>query len=79
MILTKLNSRLKGKDPARAMQVVSEVLDLLAEKKLRPVIYDPVYEGVEEVGKGLVDLEGRKIWGKGVVRIRRDGGERAKL
>jgi NADPH2:quinone reductase len=68
-----------GKDPARAAQVVSEVLGLLAEKKLRPVIYEPIYEGLEEVGKGLKDLEERKIWGKGVVRIRKERNVKAKL
>jgi NADPH2:quinone reductase len=60
------------------MQVVSEVLDLLSEKKLKPVIYEPIYEGLEGVSKGLADLEGRKIWGKGVVRIRGDQAEGGK-
>ena len=62
------------------MQVVAAVLDLLSSGKVVPVIYDPIYEGLESVGRGLSDLEGRKTWGKAVVRIRGKGQEvRAKL
>ncbi|KAK4685609.1 NADPH:quinone reductase, partial [Tremellales sp. Uapishka_1] len=64
------------KDPPRVAKVVKEVLGLIASGKLVPQVYDPVYVGLEEVPKGLQELEGRKTWGKAVVRIRED---RAKL
>jgi NADPH2:quinone reductase len=63
-----------GKDPQRAQQVVKEVLQLLGSGKIVPAIYEPVYDGLELVGKGLDDLDKRKTWGRAVVRIRKDGG-----
>jgi hypothetical protein len=38
-----------------------------------------VYDGLDDVTQALADLEGRKTWGKAVIRVRRDPGERAKL
>lgn len=70
-----------GKDPKRAQQVVTEVLQLLGSEKVVPAIYEPVYNGLETVGQGLDDLDKRKVWGRAVVRIRTEdkGVERAKL
>lgn len=45
-------------------------MGLLSSGKLKPILYDTEYNGVEKVAEGLQDLEGRKMWGKGVVRIR---------
>lgn len=43
---------------------------MLGAGKLKPILYDAEYNGLERVAAGLQDLEGRKMWGKGVVRIR---------
>jgi len=58
----------------RAKQVFQEAMALLSSGKLKPVVYDPIYDGLEQTGQALLDLEGRKTWGKAVVRVRRDGG-----
>lgn len=70
-----------AKDPKRAQQVVTEVLQLLSTGKVVPAIYEPVYNGLETVGQGLDDLDKRKVWGRAVVRIRTEDKsvERAKL
>lgn len=62
------------KDPKRAFEIQHAVAKLLADRKLDPVTYEPIYEGLESVSRGLGDIEGRKTWGKGVVRVRRDDG-----
>lgn len=51
-------------------------MTLFNEKKLIPSVFDKVYDGLEQVGQGLDDLEKRKTWGKAVVRVRK---EEAKL
>lgn len=51
-----------------------QVFNLLASKKLTPVTFEPVYEGLEQVPRGLVDIDERRTWGKGVVRVRDDQG-----
>ena len=61
-----------GKDPKRAQQVVKEVLELLGSGKVVPALYDPIFDGLEQVGKGLDDLDKRKTWGRAVVRVRKD-------
>ena len=62
----------KGKDPKRAQQVVTEVLELLSSGKVVPALYDPIYDGLDEVAKGLDDLDNRRTWGRAVVRVRKD-------
>lgn len=61
-----------GKDPKRAQQVVTEVLGLLGSGKVVPALYDPIYDGLDEVAKGLDDLDNRRTWGRAVVRVRKD-------
>lgn len=65
------------KDPKRFQTVIREVLTLIAQGKLQPTVYEKVYEGIGGVPGGLDDIEGRKTWGKAVVRIRRE--EKGKL
>ncbi|KAK1924379.1 NAD(P)-binding protein [Papiliotrema laurentii] len=67
------------RDPQHAVQVVSEVLGLLSSGKLKPILYEKVYNGLETVSEALQDLEGRKTWGKGVIRIRPSTLREAKL
>jgi NADPH2:quinone reductase len=69
-----------GKDPKRAQQVVKEVLELLGSGKVIPALYDPIFDGLEHVAKGLDDLDKRKTWGRAVVRVRKDDSKtKAKL
>lgn len=54
-------------------------MELVTSKKIDPVVYEPIYEGLEGTKQGLLDLELRKVWGKAIVRVRRDEGVQAKL
>lgn len=65
------------KDPGRFQTVIQEVLGLIARGKLNPTVYETVYDGIGGVVQGLNDIEGRKTWGKAVVRVRRE--EKGKL
>jgi NADPH2:quinone reductase len=64
-----------------AMKVIGEVLEMFSSGKMKPILYDPIYDGLENVSTGLIDLENRKTWGKGVIRIAKSDKEatRAKL
>jgi NADPH2:quinone reductase len=59
-------------EPARTMQVWTELLELLASGKVTPVVYEQVYT-LETLVQGLDDLEKRKTWGKAIVMVRQDG------
>jgi len=63
---------IQSRNPQRGMEVFLEVLDLLSSGKVKSAVHEPIYDGLEEVGRALQDLEDRKIHGKGVVRVRRD-------
>ncbi|KAF9946113.1 hypothetical protein BGZ72_000669 [Mortierella alpina] len=56
-------------DPATIVQVWTELLRMFAEEKLVPVVYEKIYQGLESVKTGLIDLAGRKTYGKAVVAI----------
>ena len=43
---------------------------MLASGELTPILYEEKYEGLQSISRGLVDMEQRKMWGKGVVSIR---------
>ncbi len=60
------------KDPKHAAQVIRAVSELLASGRLQPILYEPIYDGLESVSRGLTDLDERRVWGKGVVRVRRE-------
>ena len=49
-----------------------EVLNHLSSGKLKPILFDKEYNGLEHVSQALQDLEGRVTWGKGVIKIRPD-------
>jgi NADPH2:quinone reductase len=48
---------------------------MVSSGKLVPMIYDDVYDGLEDLVRGLGDLENRKVWGKAVVRVRTEKGK----
>ena len=47
---------------------------MLEAGKIKPVIYDTQYSGLESVPRALEDLAARKVWGKAVVDV--NGSER---
>ena len=63
--------------PAELERIWEGYLGMLAEGRLRPVLYGK-YVGLEEVGRALGDLQERKVYGKIVVRVA-DEVEAAKL
>jgi NADPH2:quinone reductase len=60
------------RDPARYAKTIKACFEMVSTGKLVPMIYDTVYDGLEDLPRGLGDLENRKVWGKAVVRIRPD-------
>ena len=68
-----------GRDPKYGHEVVQKVLDLVQSGKVDSILYDTLYDGLDNVKQGLLDLEGRKTWGKAVVRVRKEDEARAKL
>jgi NADPH2:quinone reductase len=50
-------------------EVWAELLALFSSGRLKPVVYDGHYT-LDTLAQGLQDLEGRKTWGKVVVRVR---------
>lgn len=60
------------RDPPRYKEVIAQVLKMVSAGQLSPTVFEPIYEGLEGVTQGLVDLEGRKTWGKVVVSVRKD-------
>ncbi|BEI90006.1 uncharacterized protein CcaverHIS019_0300760 [Cutaneotrichosporon cavernicola] len=67
------------RDPGRYAKTIEACFDMVAGGKVRPVLHERIYEGLEELAQGLEDLESRKVFGKAVVRIRREDGSMAKL
>lgn len=67
------------RDPERYKGTIRACFEMVAGGAVSPVLHERVYEGLEELAEGLEDLEGRKVFGKAVVRIRKDDGGRAKL
>lgn len=53
--------------------VWGSLLELIRQGRLRPAVFDRVYEGLDDLTTGLTDLSTRKTWGKAVLRLRRDG------
>ncbi|KAH8906195.1 NAD(P)-binding protein [Coniochaeta sp. PMI_546] len=55
--------------PEEKARIWRELWPLIDEGKIRPVVYDEVYKGLESVPRALKDLEERKVWGKAVVQV----------
>lgn len=52
-----------------------DLLALFSSRKLVPLVYDKLYDGLDSIADGLHDLETRKTWGKAVVRVRNEDGK----
>lgn len=46
------------------------LLEMFAQKLIKPTVFKKVYQGLESLPEGLKDLTERKTWGKAVVRIK---------
>ncbi|KAK0529090.1 hypothetical protein OC834_000453 [Tilletia horrida] len=66
-------------EPDKAFETWGALLDWFGSGEIKPVIFDPIYEGLESVPRALGDLAQRKTWGKAVVRIRKEKGQQGKL
>ncbi|OIW25952.1 NAD(P)-binding protein [Coniochaeta ligniaria NRRL 30616] len=55
--------------PEEKARIWKELWPLIEEGKIKPVVYDEVYKGLESVPRALKDLEDRKVWGKAVVQV----------
>ncbi|BGP19195.1 hypothetical protein JCM10213v2_007282 [Rhodosporidiobolus nylandii] len=65
-------------EPDAIPVVWSALLDLFAKKKVRGIIYEKVFGGLESVPAGLEALGKRETWGKAVVEVKKED-EKAKL
>ncbi|GAA5853673.1 hypothetical protein JCM8547_007408 [Rhodosporidiobolus lusitaniae] len=63
-------------EPNAIPEVWNALLDLFATKKVRGIVYDKVFGGLEAVPEGLKALGARETWGKAVVKVKK---EKAKL
>jgi len=65
----------------RIPEVWAALLQLVREGRLRPVVFEQIYQGLESLPKGLKALANRETWGKAVLRIRSEDahGRQAKL
>lgn len=71
---TSADSRQRfGEDGRRDAQRTKDVWDgfmkLVEDGKIRPVIYNEDYWGLEAVSRALEDVRARKAWGRAVIRI----------
>lgn len=57
------------KEPDRVLETWGALLEMIEEGKLKPVVYERIFQGLEGVPAGLSALANRKTWGKAVVRV----------
>jgi NADPH2:quinone reductase len=65
-------------EPETVPEIWRAILELVRQGRLRPVIYDKLYDGLEALPEGLRALSARETWGKAVLRVKKEDG-RAKL
>lgn len=71
-----------GHDMNAVFDCWANLLNLIDEGKLRPAVFERIYNGLEELPQGLDDLSKRRTWGKAVLRIQpkaKSSGREAKL
>ena len=56
-------------EAARIPEVWTALLKMFAEKKIRGIVYETVFQGLESVPAGLKALGARETWGKAVCRV----------
>ncbi|VDB90869.1 unnamed protein product [Peniophora sp. CBMAI 1063] len=66
------------KDPRQVKHVWTDLLKMISENRLSPVVYEKVYT-LDTLVEGLDDLEKRRTWGKAIARVRSDSHVKTKL
>ncbi|KAG8680971.1 hypothetical protein FRC09_017846 [Ceratobasidium sp. 395] len=59
-------------DIGHVPSVWKALFELFESGKVKPVVFSEVYRGLDNVSKGLVDLEKRKTWGKAIVQVKNE-------
>lgn len=57
------------RDPEENRQIWEELAAVVKSGKIRPVLYDEKYDGLEAVPRALQAIAERKVWGKAVITI----------
>ncbi|KAK1767232.1 hypothetical protein QBC33DRAFT_587678 [Phialemonium atrogriseum] len=67
--------------PGEKEQIWRELWPLIEAGKIKPVLYDEKYMGLESVPRALKDIASGKIWGKAVVHVdtAEEEGQKARL
>ena len=55
--------------PEEKGRIWEQLWPLIEEGRIKPVVFDEEYSGLESVPRALEDLEERKVWGKAVVQV----------
>ncbi|TPX07235.1 uncharacterized protein E0L32_010829 [Thyridium curvatum] len=66
------------RDPEENARIWEELAPLIDSGKIKPMVFDKAYNGLESVPEALNDISSRKIWGKAVVNIS-EGSSKAHL
>ncbi|CAD6884020.1 unnamed protein product [Tilletia controversa] len=66
-------------EPDKVYETWGTLLDWFSSGEIKPIIFNPIYQGLESVPKALSDLAQRKTWGKAVVSIKKEKGQHGKL
>ncbi|KAF1810465.1 zeta-crystallin [Eremomyces bilateralis CBS 781.70] len=59
--------------PHETREIWKEFMDMVDSGKVRPVVFDGSYRGIESIPQALADVEGHKVWGRAVVEVADDG------
>ncbi|QRV94160.1 Zinc-binding dehydrogenase [Ceratobasidium sp. AG-Ba] len=57
-------------DIGHVPSVWKALFELFESGRVKPVVFSEIYQGLDQVSKGLGDLEQRKTWGKAIVQIK---------
>ncbi|GAA5952297.1 hypothetical protein JCM21900_000478 [Sporobolomyces salmonicolor] len=60
----------KKNEPSAVPAVWGALLELFKQKRVKGIVFDKVFEGLESVPEGLRALGARETWGKAVVRVK---------
>lgn len=61
--------------PEEKRQIWDELWPLIDAGKIKPVVFDEKYMGLQSVSRALKDITSRKVWGKAVIRVDANGEE----
>lgn len=55
--------------PQEKQQIWDGLYPLINAGKIKPVVFEEKYMGLQSVPRALKDIAARKIWGKAVIRV----------